>query len=73
MATAEGGCRRLAQSHISHRVAVMYLGRIVELETETAVFEWPAYPYTKVLIAAVPEPTMRNRRNHRLEGGAKST
>ncbi|MCZ2497218.1 dipeptide ABC transporter ATP-binding protein [Xylophilus sp. Kf1] len=39
---------------ISHRVAVMYLGQIVETGTRQAVFETPAHPYTRKLLAAVP-------------------
>jgi len=39
---------------ISHRVAVMYLGQIVEMGTRQAVFETPTHPYTKKLLAAVP-------------------
>ena len=39
---------------ISHRVAVMYLGQIVETGTRQAVFENPAHPYTRRLLAAVP-------------------
>jgi ABC-type oligopeptide transport system ATPase subunit len=49
---------------VSHHVAVMYMGRIVEIGTRRAVFEDPQHPYTRKLMVAVPPPDPRNRRPH---------
>jgi oligopeptide transport system ATP-binding protein len=53
--------------HLSDRVAVMYLGRIVETGTAAEVYEHPAHPYTLALLSAAPIPDpLVERRRHRI-------
>lgn len=49
--------------HISHRIAVLYLGRLVELGPADEVFRNPRHPYTRALISAVPMPDPDVERN----------
>jgi peptide/nickel transport system ATP-binding protein/oligopeptide transport system ATP-binding protein len=55
--------------HISHRVAVMYLGRIVELGDTESIFERPQHPYTVALLSAVPVPDPRASRKRIILSG----
>ena len=59
--------------HVSDRIAIMYLGRIVEMGGADEVYERPKHPYTQALISAIPEPVPGGKRERQnLEGDVQS-
>lgn len=62
--------------HISDRIAVMYLGKIIEMTSKTNLFENPLHPYTKALLSVMPIPnphTEKNRKRELLVGDIPSS
>ena len=55
--------------HISHKIAVMYLGRLVEYADKRTIFTAPKHPYTEALLAAVPVPDPAIKRDKRVVQG----
>ena len=57
--------------HLCHRVAVMYLGKIVELADCDELYDHPLHPYTRLLLSAVPvpDPEVESKREHRVVKG----
>ena len=55
--------------HISDKVAVMYLGKIVEYTTSEALYARPSHPYTKALIAAIPVPDLSVKKERQVLTG----
>jgi peptide/nickel transport system ATP-binding protein len=61
--------------HVSDRIVVLYLGRVMEIATADELFERPLHPYTRSLISSVPTPDAaaeRRRERHRLRGETPS-
>ncbi len=58
--------------HMSDRIAVMYLGRIVEEGVWSDIFTKPLHPYTQALIASIPDPLAAERHPRRMQGEAPS-
>ena len=53
-------------NHISDRVAVMYLGKIVEISETDELFANPAHPYTHALLSAIPQPSLEAEKTERI-------
>jgi oligopeptide/dipeptide ABC transporter ATP-binding protein len=58
-----------AVRQMADRVAIMYLGRIVELGEKTAIYSQPLHPYSQMLLASAPRPFVRSRQHKRVSYG----
>jgi peptide/nickel transport system ATP-binding protein len=59
-------------SHVSTTVAVMYLGRLIEMAQTATLFRTPRHPYTRLLLATIPDITMSGRKRERVAGEVPS-
>jgi len=61
-------------AHISDRIGVMYLGRLVEMGTTTQIYDTPKHPYTQALLSAIPIPSVGGKKRQRtiLQGDVPS-
>jgi oligopeptide/dipeptide ABC transporter ATP-binding protein len=57
---------------LSARVVVMYLGKVVEIAPAEALFTAPRHPYSRALVAAIPDPARRGEARPRLDGSPTS-
>ena len=55
--------------HMSNRIAVMYLGKIVELAKNCELYEYPLHPYTRVLLSSIPIPDPARKRERKILAG----
>ncbi|MBI5876183.1 MAG: ATP-binding cassette domain-containing protein [Chloroflexi bacterium] len=53
-------------AHISDRIGVMYLGRLVEMGTTSEIYDTPKHPYTQALLTAIPVPTVGAKKRQRI-------
>jgi oligopeptide/dipeptide ABC transporter ATP-binding protein len=58
-----------AVKHISDRIAVMYLGKIVEISDRDSLFNHPTHPYTEALLSSIPIPDPTKRKEHKIIKG----